>query len=118
LTEAEQSFTFVGVPAGCVASYLRGFSAPVELRCERMNAEYAFLMAHDSDSFNRWEAGQQFATKLLVGMIEALGRGEEAVLDTDFIEAWGVILRDEELDRSLVSLALALQGEHRQAPAR
>ena len=111
LTEAEQSFTFVGVPAGCVASYLRGFSAPVDLRCERTNAEYAFLMANDSDSFNRWEAGQQFATKLLVGMIEALGRGEEAVLDTDFVEAWGVILRDEELDRSLVSLALALPGE-------
>ena len=111
LFEETQSFTFEDVPAGCVPSYLRGFSAPVELRCERTNEEYAFQMANDSDSFNRWEAGQQFAMELLIGMIEAIGRGEEPVLDPAFIEAWGIVLRNEELDPALVSLALVLPAE-------
>ena len=111
LFEATQSVTFEDVPEGCVPSYLRGFSAPVELRCERTHGEYAFAMANDSDSFNRWEAGQQFAMELLVGMVEAIGRGEEPVLDPIFIEAWGVVLLDQELDPSLVSLALALPVE-------
>jgi len=111
LFEETQSVTFEDVPAGCVPSYLRGFSAPVELRCERTHAEYAFQMANDSDSFNRWEAGQQFAVELLVGMVEAIGRGEEPVLDPAFIDAWGAVLTDDELDLSLVSLALALPAE-------
>jgi len=111
LTDEVQSFTFEDVPEGCVPSYLRGFSAPVELRCERTHAEYAFQMANDSDSFNRWEAGQQFAMELLVGMVEAIGRGEEPVLAPAFIEAWGTVLTDEELDPALVSLALALPAE-------
>ena len=108
LFEETLSITFEDVPEGCVPSYLRGFSAPVELRCERTHDEYAFAMRHDSDSFNRWEAGQQFAMELLVGMVEAIGRGEEPVLDSAFIEAWGVVLLDQELDPSIRSLALTL----------
>ncbi|MCH2107000.1 MAG: aminopeptidase N [Planctomycetes bacterium] len=111
LTDEVQSFTFEDVPEGCVPSYLRGFSAPVELRCERTHAEYAFQMANDSDSFNRWEAGQQFAMELLVGMVEAIGRGEAPVLAPAFIDAWGAVLTDDELDPALVSLALALPAE-------
>jgi aminopeptidase N len=111
LFEETQSVTFEDVPEGCVPSYLRGFSAPVELRCERTHGEYAFAMANDSDAFNRWEAGQQFAMELLVGMVEAIGRGEEPVLASTFIDAWGVVLNDQALDPSLVSLALVLPTE-------
>ncbi len=111
LVEETQSVTLENVPEGCVPSYLRGFSAPVELRCERAHADYAFQMANDSDSFNRWEAGQQFAMDLLTGMVQAIGRGEDPVLAPSFIEAWGAILADKESDPSLVSLALALPAE-------
>ena len=111
LTEEVSSFTFEDVPEGCVPSYLRGFSAPVELRCARTHEEYAFQMANDSDSFNRWEAGQQFAVELLIGMVEAIARGEEPTLAPAFIDAWGKVLCDEELDPALVSLALAMPAE-------
>ena len=42
-----------------VASGLRGFSAPVRFEMDRTPDELAFLMAHDTDAFNRWEAAQR-----------------------------------------------------------
>ena len=34
-----------------------------------------FLALHDTDPFNRWEAGQQVATRILLGMVAACRRG-------------------------------------------
>ena len=111
VTEVSQPFVFEDVPPGCVPSYLRGFSAPVELRCERTYTEHAFAMLHESDAFNRWEAGQRFATELLEDMIESIVRGEEPVLAPMFVKAWGGLLVDDASDRSLVSVMLALPSE-------
>ncbi len=111
LVEAERRFTFVDVPAPPVPSLLRGFSAPVRLRMERSRDELAFLMAHDVDAFNRWEAGQELATRLLLEATRALEAGRSLALDGDFSDAFGRILADRELDGSLKALALTLPGE-------
>ena len=58
LREAAQSFRFIDVPTKPVPSLLRGFSAPVALRFDHTDAELAFLVAHDSDPVNRWDAAQ------------------------------------------------------------
>ena len=58
VTEAEQSFTFDGLAARPVPSLLRGFSAPVILDRATTPEERAFLLAHDTDPFNKWEAGR------------------------------------------------------------
>ncbi|KAG2426781.1 hypothetical protein HXX76_012837 [Chlamydomonas incerta] len=70
---AEAVFTFVEVgPAEPVPSLLRGFSAPVKLEVEGQSDEHLyFLLAHDSDPFNRWESGQRLARKLLMKMYHA-----------------------------------------------
>ena len=75
LTEPTQTFVFEGIPAAPVASLLRDFSAPVLLEFEQTDAELAHLMAHDSDAFNRWEAGQRLATRVLLAGIAAGGAG-------------------------------------------
>lgn len=67
LTEAKESFVLDNVSQKPVASILRGFSAPVKLRTELGDEELAFLMVHDSDGFNRWEAGQKYALRVLKG---------------------------------------------------
>ncbi|MFX5660697.1 DUF3458 domain-containing protein, partial [Acinetobacter baumannii] len=67
-----QSFTFINVDAKPVPSLLRGFSAPVVLQYDYSDAELAFLMAHDSDAFNRWEAGQRLATRRLLNLTVAV----------------------------------------------
>ncbi|HEX7605117.1 MAG TPA: aminopeptidase N, partial [Usitatibacter sp.] len=69
VTQAEQSFVFKQVPENPVPSLLRGFSAPVHVRYDYSDAELAHLMAYDSDAFNRWEAGQALAIRILLASI-------------------------------------------------
>ncbi len=111
LVEAERRFTFVEVPESPVPSLLRNFSAPVKLVCDRSRDELAFLMAHDSDAYNRWEAGQELAKDLLLELTRHAEAGEPLTLDADFASAFGRILGDPELDGSLKSQALTLPGE-------
>ncbi|CAI7848912.1 unnamed protein product, partial [Closterium sp. NIES-53] len=51
--KAEQDFTFTDVPQRPVPSLLRGFSAPVRLNADLSHADWLFLLANDSDEFNR-----------------------------------------------------------------
>jgi aminopeptidase N len=111
LREREQTFVFADVPEPPVPSLLRGFSAPVRLRMARPREERAFLMARDSDPFNRWDAGQTLAQELLLELAQAWAARRKLALDPLFSEAWGRVLADPELDGSLKALALALPSE-------
>ena len=104
LEEARTSFVFEDIPVRPVPSLLRGFSAPVRLEIERTRADLAFSFGHDSDPFNRWDAGQTLAEEILLEMI----RGETSRVDGGFIEAFGRMLADPELDESLRALAMVL----------
>jgi aminopeptidase N len=111
LREREQTFVFEGVEHPPVPSLLRGFSAPVRVRMARPRSELAFLMAHDSDPFNRWDAGQTLAAELLLELAREHAAGRPLALDPLFAEAWGRVLADGSLDGSLKALALALPSE-------
>ena len=111
LEEEEQRFVFRDVPSAPVASLLRDFSAPVKLRARRDREELAFLMGRDRDPFNRWDAGQELASALLLEMAAAHGRGEPTSLAPVFVEAFGRLLADPVLDGSLKALALTLPDE-------
>jgi len=111
LSEERQRFTFVGLAARPVLSVLRGFSAPMIVDFERPSSDYALLMAHDEDSFNRWDAGQLYATELLLEGIAAHQAGREWELPGDFVDAFAKTLADPRLDRSLKAQALSLPGE-------
>ncbi|MGH6736570.1 MAG: aminopeptidase N [Methyloceanibacter sp.] len=65
ITEREQVFEFHDVPAPPTPSLLRDFSAPVRLTTSLDPGQIEFLMLHDSDPFNRWQAAQTYATDLL-----------------------------------------------------
>ena len=71
LTQAQQSFEFVGVTEAPLPSLLRGFSAPVKLSFPYTPNELARLMAQDTDAFNRWDAGQRLALDTLMPLIDA-----------------------------------------------
>ncbi|PHS08216.1 MAG: aminopeptidase N [Blastopirellula sp.] len=111
LEEADKEFTFTGLAEKPTASVLRNFSAPVRLQMKRSQEELAFLMAHDSDDFNRWDAGQTLASQLIVSLAGQSARGEELTFPTLFSEAFGKILADDSLDGSFKALALLLPGE-------
>ena len=78
VTRRSETFRFVDVPSPPVPSLLRGFSAPVNLTMSLSENDLAFLMAHDRDLFNRWQAANTFATRTLVDMVRRLKKGERA----------------------------------------
>jgi aminopeptidase N len=116
LTEATQTFRFIDVPEQPTPSLLRGFSAPVLLTTTRTAANSAFLMSHDSDPFNRWEAGQQYATDILLDRIQAIqadGAPEPAdAFPVDaFIDALQTSMADTAMDKAFLAQMLMLPGE-------
>ncbi len=111
LRESEHDFVFEDVDEEPVPSILRGFSAPVRFEMDRSRESLTFLMAHDEDAVNRWDAGQRLALELLVEATDKVKSGEMPELDAGFAAAWGRVLGDEGLDGSLRALALTLPGE-------
>lgn len=111
VTEAEQTFTFIDVAARPLPSLLRGFSAPVKLSFPYDRDQLMFLMQHDSDGFNRWEAGQQLSVQVLQELIAQHQRGEALVLDQRLVTALGSVLANEALDQAMVAEMLSLPSE-------
>ncbi len=105
LTEGRQSFAFPATTRP-IPSILRGFSAPVILEREVSPEERAFLLAHDTDPFNKWEAGRALAKDLLVQMVT-----EDAAPGPDWLDAVARVTFDEGLDPAFRALALRLPGE-------
>ncbi|RZI83546.1 MAG: aminopeptidase N [Rubrivivax sp.] len=108
LSEAQQTFTFVHVPAEPVPSLLRGFSAPVVLEAELNDDALFTLLAHDMDPFNRWEAAQKLALRRLLAGVQGNGHVE---LDARYVQAMHGILRNPELDAAFKDLVLTLPSE-------
>ncbi|MBX8552704.1 aminopeptidase N [Pseudomonas cichorii] len=111
VTEAEQTFTFVDIAEKPLPSLLRGFSAPVKLSFSYDRDQLMFLMQHDSDGFNRWDAGQQLSVQVLQELIAQHQQGQPLVLDQRLVTALGTVLADEQLDQAMVAEMLSLPGE-------
>ncbi len=111
VTEAEQTFVFQGIEARPLPSLLRGFSAPVKLSFPYDRDQLMFLMQHDSDGFNRWEAGQQLAVQVLHELIGQHQLGQALQLDPRLLKALDTVLGDTSLDAAMVAEMLSLPGE-------
>jgi len=96
LTQSEQHFTFTGVDEAPLLSVGRGFSAPAVFKVAQSPETRAHLMAHDPDSFNRWEAGQAAARTTMLAMMTGAGP------DPLTIDAFGPVL-----DKALDDMAFA-----------
>ncbi|MBW1809830.1 MAG: aminopeptidase N [Deltaproteobacteria bacterium] len=106
-----ETFNFVDVPSRPVLSALRGFSAPVRLLLEHSDEDLAFLMANDSDQFNRWDAAQRLGSRIIDRIILASQRSEKMEVAPGFIAAIKKTLTDEGLDKRLIVQAISLPSE-------
>ncbi len=112
ITQASEALTFVGVEVEPVPSLLRGFSAPVILEFDYSDAQLLTLLAHDSDPFNRWEAGQRLALRSAIRSIAATAYpASVTALDDAYIEAMRSVLRHPTLDAAFKELVLTLPSE-------
>ena len=112
LREASRMFVFEDVEAPPVPSILRGFSAPVILRHEYTDTELVHLMAYDTDAFNRWEAGQVLATRILLAGVESIRGGRPMEVPAEFVEAMGRVLTNGSRDPAFAAECLQLPGEN------
>ena len=114
LKESTQSFSFDGFSSEPVASVLRDFSAPVVLNFDQSDEDLAFLMAYDTDSFNRWDAGNRLSSKLILSLAKLpLDQISSQKLPDNYINSFKQILntcRDGQGDYSLTAYALQLPG--------
>ncbi|OSZ65497.1 aminopeptidase N [Hydrogenophaga sp. IBVHS2] len=111
LTEAEQSLRIDGLSAEPVPSLLRGFSAPVVLEHDYTDAQLLALLAHDSDPFNRWEAGQRLVLRRALAAIATPGPVNPMPLDRAVIDALRAVLRHDTLDAAFKELVLTFPSE-------
>ena len=111
IAEPEQSFTFDGLGQKPVPSLFRGFSAPVKIDYPYSRADLQVLMRHDSDGFNRWNAGQELALALLNDNIEAYQQGRELSFDQQLADVFKDLLADETLDQAMLARMLVLPSE-------
>jgi aminopeptidase N len=107
LTDASHTFEFHGLSERPVPSLLRGFSAPVRVFYPWTREQLTFLMSHDSDGFNRWDAGQRLA----VDVINSLVSSTDGNVDAGLVEAYRSLLADSSLDQALVAKMLQLPSE-------
>jgi aminopeptidase N len=107
LKTASESFTFNNVNEKPVPSLLRHFSAPVILEHDYSEEDLAFLMSHDTDLFNRWDAAQKLGTNELMKRINQPG----AAYSRHFIEAFGAVLKDYKRDSDFTAFSIILPGE-------
>ncbi len=111
LTKRSQTFRFANVPARPVLSLLRGFSAPVNLTFDQSDDDLAFLMRHDPDLYNRWQAGQDYALRILVAAVADIRAGRRPGKPVQLIEAMAACLADTGIEPALTAHILALPAE-------
>ncbi len=110
ITEANQKLVFDDIPEHALVSAFREFSAPVIVKTDLKPDELALLMSFDSDAFNQWDAGQQYATQV---MLELIAATEITVTDKleGLLSAIEALLNNSEIDKPLLAEMLCLPGE-------
>ncbi|GAV76097.1 Peptidase_M1 domain-containing protein/DUF3458 domain-containing protein, partial [Cephalotus follicularis] len=111
VTKKEEEFVFSDIHERPIPSLLRGYSAPIRLESDLSDSDLFFLLAHDSDEFNRWEAGQILARKLMLNLVADFQQNKSFVLNPKFVEGLRSILSDSSLDKEFIAKAITLPGE-------
>jgi aminopeptidase N len=108
ISQLTETFKFCELQAKPTLSLNRGFSAPIILDTQLSNSELSFLMSHDSDSFNRYEAGLNYSKNVLLKMIHEIKEHEEINIDEVFIKSFGTLINDTKLSPAIKAMMLSL----------
>ncbi|MEO1205712.1 MAG: aminopeptidase N [Pseudomonadota bacterium] len=111
LTKKRQKFVFEDIEHCPVVSLFRDFSAPVVVDFDRSDADLEFLGTHDSDGFNRWQAINTLATRLIVGRIEKLKGATSTPTPSGLIRVLSTALEDDSLETGFKAELLKLPSQ-------
>ncbi|MEX1315455.1 MAG: aminopeptidase N, partial [Desulfotignum sp.] len=102
---------FKNVPKGALPSVFRQFSAPVKIVTDLTDEELAFLMARDTDDFNRWDAAQTLFKKQIQHLVSDIVRERPLTVSQNLVQAFEAALSDEAADRAFLARTLAIPQE-------
>jgi len=108
--KASDSITFTQVSSQPVPSLFRGFSAPVKVSLDLPNEELLVLLRHDADAFNRWQAAQTVAMRLLVALSTG-GSVADAEADAFSAALCSFMESDALTDPAFAALVITLPSE-------
>lgn len=111
ISQENERFVFNNVPERVIPSLNRQYSAPIRVEAPYTKEDRLFLMAYDSDDFNRWDAAQELGIELILNQVKQLSTHHKIEVDKGFLKAFGEILGDAHLDLSLKAKALILPSE-------
>jgi aminopeptidase N len=116
LKDRKTTFRFRNVPARPVLSLNRDFSAPVKITAQESIADTLFLLGHDRDPFNRWEAAQRAGTRVIRDAMAATTSGTTPATE-GLTSAMSRVLSDAKLDQAFKAQVLTLPSESDMAAA-
>jgi aminopeptidase N len=106
ISEAVQSFVFEEVPILPIPSLLRDFSAPLNIHYPYHHKELLYLLANDTNMFNRYEAANRF-----IFMFYQLN----CPISADFLSCLGEIISDSTIDPGFLNRIIDLPAVERLA---
>lgn len=112
LKKEKETFVFTDIPQGTLPSLFRTFSAPVTIKTDFTPEELAFLMANDTDAFNRWDAAQQLYFMEINSILEQLDSTRTPAVSKTLIKAFQAALMNPETDRAIIAKTIILPGEN------
>ena len=111
VNETQQDFEFKNIKERPIPDLLQEFSAPVYLDYEYSDEELAVLVKHSPDAFNRWNAGNRLALKMLLELIAHPDREKLPNVTDALNRALAHAIRDAKTGKSLLSELLNLPNE-------
>jgi aminopeptidase N len=99
LKTKSQEFIFNNVTVMPIISLLRDFSAPVQLEFDRSDEDLSFLLMHDKDPINKWDA----SSTLLQNIIKNLNSVDGYNVPDFILDAFKKCIKDKSLDKEFIA---------------
>ncbi|MEY1555964.1 aminopeptidase N [Yoonia sp. R2331] len=106
LMATSQTVSHTGLSARPTLSINRNFAAPIRVVHDQSDADLARLLAHDTDPFNRWDAGRTLTMQTLIAMAT-----KDATPPAAYLDAMRDVLRNDALDPAFRARVIALPSE-------
>jgi len=111
LKSKKETLVFENVPEKSIPSIFRGFSAPVKIVTDFSDIDLAFLMAKETDPFNKWDASQELYLREIALLLKKMQNNGELSISPHLMEAFTLSLSNSTKDMALMAKALTLPDE-------
>ena len=108
----QQSFEFTGITEKPVVALLQDFSAPVKLEYAYTEQELLVLLRHSKSAFTRWDAAQTLLNQCILANIKNFNDQQSLYISPELLVVLAEILRDQQLDKSLIAEILRVPSEN------